>query len=793
RPLFRFDTVNRFAKRHGIATLKEFVFEWSQHNDFNTMQVYYAWPILMLSDERNSSDWLFLVQPGRNDKMLPKEGERCQMKIPIPTYEWTQMEGAPKQFSSGTKFVQVQAIRIGNPCSGWGIKDHYWQRCMAFEVTILKSEPHPFTVILGPEVVGKGFSEIPRPGALELYVAFELRLSRSTRNAELQALDEFVSILKASKAGQSSLELHRRAACEFLLAFEATSSSSLYKTFPHLADPIIAPQKVSPGLRAMFSALNSQQINAFKYGLSKIPNNICFVAGGPGAGKTHWNLCLVAAIQSKHEILYGRDTQPQFSRNEVLYLVDINSSATDVANKLVQMYDKLGLDRNVVRFYSWNNTTANETTSDRLEAQRQELHESERIKFTQYFLPLSKSGFKAKFINHRHDRASRVAPTLEEAAVDFYNKHKDTKYIELRDLFSIKHGDLSNLKEYLISQVYKEFLQNLDVIVTTPVTASKFVRPLQNFNPKLVIFDEAPHARELSFLIPITLFNPRVWIFTGDHRQTKPYVGSYGSDHKINEYVLQLRTSTMERAAQNMPNMTSLLINHRARGGLHEPASTLFYDSKMVPAIKPGAPGAIPPSTKHLREKYIMAMKGNVGKEVSRLVVVLEHATFNREESRVQGSLSNEAHRDWVEELVLRLVKDPMFLQTNGKDRGTILIISPYKKAVTEYRMMVREIREGPSGLNGCVVEARTVDTSQGHEADVVILDFVSDLVTTHLQDPNRLCVALTRARQAEFVLMNSEMVSKLRSSGKFSEGPLAEMLEHCMNADEFVRLPMAS
>lgn len=209
--------------------------------------------------------------------------------------------------------------------------------------------------------------------------------------------------------------------------------------------------------------------------------------------------------------------------------------------------------------------------------------------------------------------------------------------------------------------------------------------------------------------------------------QTKPYVGSFGSNYKINEYVLQLRTSTMERAAQNMPDMTSLLINHRARGGLHEPASTLFYDSKMIPAIKPGTPGAIPPSTKHLRQKYIMPMKGNEGKEVSRLVVVLENVKFDREASRVQGSLSNEAHQNWAEKLVMKLIQDPLFLQTNGKDRGTILIISPYKKAVMEYRMMIRDIREGPSGLNDCLVEARTVDTAQGHEADTVILDLVND------------------------------------------------------------------
>lgn len=110
------------------------------------------------------------------------------------------------------------------------------------------------------------------------------------------------------------------------------------------------------------------------------------------------------------------------------------------------------------------------------------------------------------------------------------------------------------------------------------------------------------------------------------------------------------------------------------------------------------------------------------------MLTVLAGFEFDREESRIQGSLFNQAHQVWVEQLVARLINDPLLLQTNGKDRGTILIMSPYKRAVIEYGKMINVLRrQTPAGLNGCIVEARTVDTAQGHEADVVILDFVSD------------------------------------------------------------------
>lgn len=48
--------------------------------------------------------------------------------------------------------------------------------------------------------------------------------------------------------------------------------------------------------------------------------------------------------------------------------------------------------------------------------------------------------------------------------------------------------------------------------------------------------------------------------------------------------------------------------------------------------------------------------------------------------------------------------------------------------------------------------------------------------------------MALTRARQAEFILMNTHLEKKLEGLGQFAEGPLAEMLEHCKGSGEFVR-----
>lgn len=322
------------------------------------------------------------------------------------------------------------------------------------------------------------------------------------------------------------------------------------------------------------------------------------------------------------------------------------------------------------------------------------------------------------------------APTLDQAARMWYEKQKGTKYTDLWRLMACRGaGGLSLLLEHEIGKVYLEVLQAADVIVTTPVTATKYLGRLQPpFNPALVIFDEAPHARELSTLIAIANFNPAAWLFTGDHRQTKPWVGSHGKRPAINMYVEQLRVSMMERAYLANPSSPSLLINHRAHGNLQELGSKLFYEGKLLPAKDPSAADALPPSTLHLRREYIMPLKSNDGQEVSRLLVILKAPG---PPERVQGSWYHPQHEKWTMRLVTKLLQDPKFLQVDGKAPGHILIMSPYKQSFLEYQKAIRNLKKSSRHLEKCVlearVEARTVATAQGHEADFVILDLVRD------------------------------------------------------------------
>lgn len=267
--------------------------------------------------------------------------------------------------------------------------------------------------------------------------------------------------------------------------------------------------------------------------------------------------------------------------------------------------------------------------------------------------------------------------------------------------------------------------------------------------------------------------------------------------------------SMMERADRRGVIRQSLLINHRAYGGLQQLASRLFYQKNMISGHQEEL---FPPSVSHI-QRYLERFL-NPGQKL-REPRLLAYDT-SRSESRVGTSWFNQRHIDWVMQRVSELLPDPMFRQVGKDARGTILIISPYKESYMKYRKAIKSLPASwQTRLNvQGRVEARTVDTVQGGEADFVFLDFVRSEASSFLDDPNRLNVALTRARQGEIIMMHpgSKDTSSNRDyhlcvlANKISLNPvrrytnyLSQVFDHCDAIGQVVEInqqaprPMAS
>lgn len=815
-PLYSFNGSD-FTRRHMIGTQKEFLLEKISIDAFNRKEhKFRAWPIFYICQNLDSAVMLFLVEPSDHDSMLPKEGEKCDIIIP--------------------GFEKSPATRADNPCSLWKVRNELWEKCLAFHVH-LKGKEKIMGAFPNLKLVG-GKMKIPSTLRLQVRQAtFELRVSTSTRDAELGALHSLEQGRKGEWNGLSQWQID--AYKYFVLLESPTGYMRLFSRFPHMMDPFLKPELTSPRLVKLVQDLNYQQKSAFQNILQDIPNGICNIHGCPGAGKTHFNLVVAAALQSKDEIELAGSQSPVPWDNKVLYLIDINRPLNDAANKMARLYNELGLTKKsridgsvvlrvVIRMHCWSyEKTA--ASRKRLQAEWEELNhrmqqsenpegprqgsnaqqnENNAAALTdgsnigplqRYNAEIDESQelpiheFAHAFRNAEHSFRARahqteeyIAPSLDEAAWEMYERFKDTKYARLhtirRQMDLGRSTDLGHLENAELEIVYRDTLLDADAVFTTPVSASKFSSSM--FSPALVIFDEAPHARELSTLIALAKFNPAAWIFSGDVRQTKPFVGSLGNIPCKNEHARQLQVSMMARAQRAYPNAPSLNINHRALGNLQQLASTLFYSNKMIPAIDPEQPGGVPPSTAYLRNRYIMPMKRDAGNQVSRLLVSLKDPGPARQPD--DRSWWHPGHQRWVMDLVLKLLKDGRFRQTNGTDQGTILIMTPYKEASNQYRKAIRELKSRHQSFRDRIVEARTIDTAQGHEADAVILDFVRQKPTKHLEDQNRLCVALTRARQIEVILMHQDLIRAV----EFINCNLRSIVSICKRSGEYISDP---
>ncbi|EFY93140.1 hypothetical protein MAC_00923 [Metarhizium acridum CQMa 102] len=302
-----------------------------------------------------------------------------------------------------------------------------------------------------------------------------------------------------------------------------------------------------------------------------------------------------------------------------------------------------------------------------------------------------------------------------------------------------------------VSRLYRVVLAQTDFIATTPVAAcgrfSKF------FKPDIIFMDEASHARELTTLIPLAYFTPKAWIFTGDVKQTQPFVKDAKDREKhsglrFNPFAAQLKLSTMARADRVNAVNSKLLVNKRAFGNLHRLPSAMFYESQMRSGYDDAS--RYPEGVAYLAI-HLQSLNGNRHIDENRIIVNME----NSNEEKCRDSYWNPLHHQWVLAQATCLLQDDGFRGLRDREMGgTIMIATPYSTAVKHYHAAVKSWPESWQRRT----QVLTVDKAQGNEADVVFLDMVRTTTAGFMDDPKRLNVAITRARQAEIILMRRTM-----------------------------------
>ncbi|KAK4112767.1 hypothetical protein N656DRAFT_74908 [Canariomyces notabilis] len=749
KPLYRFADIAEFAHRHKTGTEAEFAADQLLVDQINKQEIkLQGWVVSHTRHTAKRDEYLILVNPGLDgERRLPQQGEQAKVRVVLKD-------------DSLTRFWD--ACRIELPID-LGVTAPFLEKLAAFQVTVYIADAHKdvqplLSKVNSPPTRTTSDSEenlraqspsetssnswdtsscstdnithttattfesgnnhdVKLSDDNAVQVNFLLTASEATKNAEIAALDLLYG------KHQNATERQLKAFEYFVLLRNPDFVVDMHHLIPHLKTVMDEPWWPGSLLAKKFAQLNPQQKAAYLHGFNNVPCGVCILPGCPGAGKTHLNLFTIVMAQlrplpSPVRVKGGLERRCA----KVLFIVDMNSPVDDVANRMVRLYDELGLKKSVIRMKGWG---AEVKFSDRLSAV-EEPGEVMHVDFSRQFLRTAKGMSLAK------TTATRTcnAPSLDEAAWQRYDKYRDAHYESLTRYLEEELRESSDVLPLtfrrMVYSLYRDTLGDADFIATTPVAASNHFRGM--FKPDLVYFDEAPHARELSNLIAIANFDPIAWIFCGDYRQTVPYVGSASAPANDNIYRKQMQVSMMERAAAVDAIRFELLMSHRSFGGLHQLASDLWYGGRMVSGNDGGKACPVPRLLLHVK---------NCGPE------------------QLDGTSAwNPTHAVWVMDRVRELLNDTKFKHAARDEPGTILIISPYKKAYDEYRKAVKRLPEWAQKR----VEARTVDVVQGHEADFVFVDLVKEKSTEFLDNPNRLCVAVTRARLGEIIMMHPKM-----------------------------------
>lgn len=755
-PCYSFPDQDEFIWRHEQATLIE------MHNEEQTIKIlneksqqFQAWPIAPIPGLTTSftKSWLFLVK-------TPSSGGKDA--LPTLTDRFTiDMESKIDRPEGTFSLVHLPASRIENPyeileCAG----GENVGKCAAFKVDVPRSWESDDGVHVELDLMAN-FQTAPTVNATDditihqgkqQAIKIQWDTSSLTYETELAALHRLTKNHRLVEMAPTRRSLN---AFRMIQDFQNPgwiSYRNLHDEFPQLQNPARSSNRVPRLLVDKFRAFNADHRAAFD-GLKRIPNCLYFVNGCPGAGKTEWNMVLAALIHSKKSPNSRRRHTP------ILFLVDINKTVDDAANRYYSLCKEAGLKLRIIRMHGWPYEIRN---SAKLNTSGSTGHaESEaELDFTKRFLTTVSMARHMKT-----NRNPKVAPTLDEASWEYYELHKNDCFPALRNLLArMENGNVFNSEDWKslrsqVSVLYRAVLAQADFVATTPVATYGQFSKL--FDPDLIFIDEAPHARELTTLIPIAFFSPLAWIFTGDVHQTRPFVKSGDKRQvareglKFNPFAEQLRVSTMARAAAAGATNARLLVNKRGLANLHRLPSTMFYNREMVSGYKDEL--LYPPSTTHLK-KYLERLGHATDITENRIVVRLKESG----EKMHRSSFWNPAHHKWILGQVQELLADEAFVSVDGHARGTIMISTPYSTAVREYHAGVKKWRQEWQDR----VEVLTVDKAQGNQADVVFLDMVRTTKAGFMDDPYRLNVAMTRARQAEIIVMHHRMTWKYMSKG---------------------------
>lgn len=344
------------------------------------------------------------------------------------------------------------------------------------------------------------------------------------------------------------------------------------------------------------------------------------------------------------------------------------------------------------------------------------------------------------------DLGLEASSIIDEVINNIPSFIEDSKYQVIKKF----HEKISN-NPTLIEEVLKKYP---DIRGTTcQKTASyKFVEASKGINYDYVIVDEAARANPLDLLIP--LIKGDKIILVGDHKQLPHMLEDYVESKFKNQdnfdpevFNKYIKESLFGRLYEELPNNRKIMLDtqYRMTEEIGDLVSDLFYE------------GNLKTGTKIVNDTPLYTGNALISIDVK----------GNQQKTHSGSYINNDECKEILQKLQ----------ELNEKCEGeankqTVGVISFYKSQVDKLNRKIHKLN-----LPNIDVKVGTVDAYQGLEKDIIFLSTVRTFGIGFIGNPNRLNVALSRAKKLVVVFGDT---ANLKSNILFSK-----VLERCKTVEE--------
>lgn len=433
-------SVNQLLHALEQGTLIEWENEMTQLRRLNEKRTAFkSWVIAPIPGKSTAfiKSWLVLVRPtGRPDEeYFPTQDEKFTVDF---------ARTITRQNGNQT-LCNLRATRTTNPYEeAENLPNALVGKCAAFQIDVPHASEEKDGIIIQLELMEEfqiaraldDFQSLTLDESKYQPIIITWEISSQTYDAELGSLRHFT---EEKQVGSRVAGSKSRMAFEMICDFENSWKTyyDLHASFPHLRNPTHPHHRLPKLLVEKLKSFNPDHLAALD-GLSAIPNGLYFVNGCPGAGKTEWNMVLAALIQSKRCANPGRQMGKNHTRKKyspILYLVDINKTVDDAADRYYRLCKAAGLKLRIIRMHGFPYEMRN---SDKLNAatSRGSANIEGEPDFTKKFLTALNIA--------RHSGVKRDpnrAPTLDEAAWDYFEKHQVNGFPTLKRVLARMQTD----------------------------------------------------------------------------------------------------------------------------------------------------------------------------------------------------------------------------------------------------------------------------------------------------------------------------------------------------------------